>query len=98
MPPGRKIIPTPITAGLSITELVDRHMNAYNSGRLREACKIFTQKICEPDVTVVLTISGAMTPAGLGYATVVPLIEAGVGGLMVLRRGNPDPEISYFLL
>src|SRR5262249_2286029 len=97
MPPGRKIIPTPITAGPSITQLGDRHMNAYNSGRLREACKIFTQKICEPDVTVVLTISGAMTPAGLGYATVVPLIENGLVDWIVSTGANLYHDIHYSL-
>src|SRR5258708_19502004 len=75
MPPGRRIVPTPIGPNLSIIDLVDHHFNAYNSGRLREAFHIFSNKVCEPDVTVGLTISGAMTPAGLGYWTVVPLLE-----------------------
>ena len=70
MPPGRKLTPTPITAGLTVQQLVDHHLMAYNAGRLREACLIFANKILSSeDVTVGLTISGAMTPAGLGYAT-----------------------------
>src|SRR5258708_5392735 len=97
MPPGRKITPTPITAGLTINELVDNHFNAYNAGRLREACKIFADKVCEPDVTVGLTISGAMTPAGLGYATVVPLIEAGLVDWIVSTGANLYHDIHYSL-
>jgi deoxyhypusine synthase len=97
MPPGRRIVPTPVKAGMTITDLVDNHMNAYNSGRLREACKIFTHKVCEPDVTVGLTISGAMTPAGLGYATVVPLIEAGLVDWIVSTGANLYHDIHYSL-
>src|SRR5258706_9314362 len=97
MPPGRKITPTPIGAGLTVQELVDYHFNAYNAGRLREACKIFADKVCEPDVTVGLTSSGAMTPAGLGYATVVPLIEAGLVDWIVCTGANLYHDIHYSL-
>src|SRR5260221_7123086 len=97
MPPGRRIVPTPIGPNLSIIDLVDNHFNAYNAGRLREACKIFADKVCEPDVTVVLTISGAMTPAGLGYATVVPLIEAGLVDWIVSTGANLYHDIHYSL-
>src|SRR5258708_29940060 len=94
---GRKITPTPLRAGLTVTQLVDHHFNAYNSGRLREACHIFTNKLCEPDVTVGLTISGAMTPAGLGYSTVVPLIEAGLVDWIVSTGANLYHDIHYSL-
>lgn len=97
MPPGRKIIPTPIAGTLTVQELVDRHFNAYNSGRLREACQIFANKVCQEDVTVGLTISGAMTPAGLGYATVVPLIEAGLVDWIISTGANLYHDIHYSL-
>jgi len=97
MPPGRRIVPTPIGPKLSIIDLVDHHFNAYNSGRLREACKIFANKVCEPDVTVGLTISGAMTPAGLGYSTVVPLIENGLVDWIVSTGANLYHDIHYSL-
>jgi deoxyhypusine synthase len=97
MPPGRKITPTPIGAGMTVQDLVDYHFNAYNSGRLREACKIFSDKVCEEDVTVGLTISGAMTPAGLGYSTVVPLIEAGLVDWIVSTGANLYHDIHYSL-
>jgi deoxyhypusine synthase len=45
--------------------------------RLREACWLFNQKMLEPDVTVGVTITGAMTPAGLGMSALIPLIRAG---------------------
>lgn len=61
MPPGRKLTPMPITAGLTVQQLVDHHLMAYNAGRLREACLIFANKVLQDDVTVGLTISGAIT-------------------------------------
>src|SRR5690606_30964097 len=46
-------------------------------GRLAEACRLLTERILEPDVTVGLALTGALTPAGLGISTLIPLIEAG---------------------
>jgi deoxyhypusine synthase len=98
MPPGRKLTPMPITAGLTVQQLVDHHLMAYNAGRLREACLIFANKILgSEDVTVGLTISGAMTPAGLGYTTVVPLIEAGLVDWIVSTGANLYHDIHYSL-
>jgi len=44
-----------------------------------------------------LTISGAMTPAGLGYTTVVPLIEAGLVDWIVSTGANLYHDIHYSL-
>src|SRR5437899_11033728 len=74
---GRRIDPTPITGKTKLVELVDSAFLAYNAGRLREACWLFTQKMLEPDVTVGVTITGALTPAGLGMSSLIPLIRAG---------------------
>jgi deoxyhypusine synthase len=74
---GRKIDPAPITARTTINQLVDESFLAYNAARLREACQLFTQKILEPEVTVGLSITGALTPAGLGTSALIPLIKAG---------------------
>jgi deoxyhypusine synthase len=82
---------------MTVQQLVDLHFNAYNAGRLREACKIFADKVCAEDVTVGLTISGAMTPAGLGYSTVVPLIEAGLVDWIVSTGANLYHDIHYSL-
>src|SRR5258706_10715566 len=97
MPPGRKITPTPIGAGLTVQAVVGYDFNACSSGRPREACKIFANKVCVEDATVGLTISGAMTPAGLGYATVVPLIEAGLVDWIVSTGANLYHDIHYSL-
>jgi len=74
---GRKIDPAPITRRTTITQLVDESFLAYNGARLREACQLFTQKMLEPQVTVGVSITGALTPAGLGTSALIPLIKAG---------------------
>jgi deoxyhypusine synthase len=74
---GRRIDPAPITKHTTIAELVDETFLAYNGARMREACQLFTLKMLEPDVTVGLSITGALTPAGLGTSALIPLIKAG---------------------
>ena len=74
---GRRIDPKPITGNTKLVELVDNAFLAYNAARLREACWLFTEKMLEPDVTVGLTMTGALTPAGLGMSALIPLIRAG---------------------
>ena len=59
---GVKLDPHPIAPGLSVRDLVDNHLYAYNAARLREACQLFARKIAEPDVTIGVTLSGALTP------------------------------------
>jgi deoxyhypusine synthase len=85
---GRRLDPRPLTAGIGVDTLVDDFFLSYNAGRLREACHIFANKMLAPDVTVGLTISGALTPTGLGYAVFVPLIEAGFVDWIVSTGAN----------
>ena len=83
-----RIDPRPIDASVSITELVDRTFLAYNAARLRELCQLFTRRMLEDDVTVGMSLTGAMTPAGLGMSTIIPLLEAGFIDWMVSTGAN----------
>ena len=74
---GRRIDPAPITGATKLVDLVDGAFLAYNAARLREACWLFTGKMLDPDVTVGVTLTGALTPAGLGMSSLIPLIKAG---------------------
>jgi deoxyhypusine synthase len=85
---GVKLDPTPIGGDLSVRDLVDQHLYAYNGARLREACQLFARRIAQPDVTVGLTLSGALTPTGLGTASIVPLIRAGMVDWIVSTGAN----------
>ncbi|GAB4123298.1 MAG: deoxyhypusine synthase [Acidobacteriota bacterium] len=85
---GKRIDPSPIRGDLSITELVDERFLAFNAGRLREACQLFARKMLEPDVTVGMSLSGALTPAGIGISCLIPLIEAGFVDWIVSTGAN----------
>ena len=74
---GRRIDPKPIAPNTKLVDLIDSTFVAYNAARLREACWLFSQKMLEPDVTVGVTLTGALTPAGLGMSALIPLIRAG---------------------
>jgi len=74
---GKRIEPSPITNSTTVVELVENAFLAYNAARLREACQLFTEKMLGDDVTIGLSITGALTPAGLGMSALIPLIENG---------------------
>jgi deoxyhypusine synthase len=74
---GKRIDPTPIDKKTDLADLIDESFMAYNAARLREACRLFTRKMLEPDTTVGVTLTGALTPAGLGISALIPLIKAG---------------------
>jgi deoxyhypusine synthase len=85
---GARINPRPITGKETIPDLVDNAFLAYNAGRLAEACRLFTDRMLEDDVTVGMSLTGAMTPAGLGMSTIIPLMEAGFIDWIVSTGAN----------
>ncbi|MDQ3389037.1 MAG: deoxyhypusine synthase [Gemmatimonadota bacterium] len=85
---GKRIDPTRIAAGLTVTELVDGTFQAYNAARLREGCHLLTHKMLDEDVTVGLTMTGALTPAGLGMSALIPLVEAGFVDWIISTGAN----------
>jgi deoxyhypusine synthase len=85
---GRRIDPAPITSDTTLAELVDESFIAYNGARLREACQLFARKMLEPEVTVGLSITGALTPAGLGISALIPLIKAGFVDWIISTGAN----------
>jgi deoxyhypusine synthase len=94
---GRRLDPKPIPRDLGVRELVDEFFLSYNAARLREACHIYANKMLESDSTVGLTISGALTPAGLGAAAFVPLVEAGFVDWIVSTGANLYHDIHRSL-
>lgn len=83
-----QILPDHVSGSESVPELVDRVFLAYNGARLREACRLMVERVLRPDVTVGLTFAGALTPAGLGASTIVPLIQAGFVDWIVTTGAN----------
>jgi deoxyhypusine synthase len=85
---GGRIAPRRIDGTESVADLVDGTFLAYHAARLREACQLFTRKMLEEDVTIGLTLTGALTPAGLGMAAIIPLLEAGFVDWIISTGAN----------
>ena len=74
---GKRILPKNLTGKEKLPDVIDNAFLAYNGARLRESCQLFAGKMLAPDVTIGMSFSGALTPAGLGASSIVPLIKAG---------------------
>jgi deoxyhypusine synthase len=85
---GKKIDPRKLDGTETVVQLVDGAFQSYNSGRLREGCQLFTELMLEKNVTVGMTLTGALTPAGLGMSTIIPLMEAGFVDWIISTGAN----------
>ncbi|MEO0085463.1 MAG: deoxyhypusine synthase [candidate division WOR-3 bacterium] len=92
---GQRIMPRPITGRESLPVLMDSTFLAYNSARLREACRLYAEKMLGPEVTVGMSLAGALTPAGLGCSCVVPLIKAGFVDWIVATGANMYHDLHF---
>lgn len=94
---GKAISPMPIEADTTLTELVDNAFLAYNAARLREACQLFTEKVLAENVTIGMSLTGALTPAGIGMSAIIPLIEAGFVDWIVSTGANLYHDTHFAL-
>jgi len=85
---GQRINPKAITGKERVSDLIDNAFLAYNAGRLREGCRLFTDRMLAADATVGMSLTGAMTPAGLGMSVIIPLMEAGFIDWIVSTGAN----------
>ena len=94
---SQRIDPPPLTGRETVAELVDATLLAYNGARLREACRLLREKALDEDVTLGMTLAGALTPAGLGVSVVVPLIERGLVDFIVATGANLYHDLHFAL-
>lgn len=94
---GPRIDPPPVRGDMGVRELIDSALLAYNGARLREACRLFAERFLQPDVTVGMSITGALTPAGLGCSCIVPLIDAGMVDWIVSTGANLYHDTHFAL-
>jgi deoxyhypusine synthase len=81
-----------------IRHLIDEGFQAFNAGRLSEACAIFSDKMLAPenDTTIGLTIAGALTPAGLG-GCVIEMMDRGLVDFIISTGANLYHDLHYAL-
>ncbi|HLZ24764.1 MAG TPA: deoxyhypusine synthase [Ktedonobacterales bacterium] len=95
---GERIVPRRISPDISAADLIDVAFQAYNAGRINEAAHLYARRMLDPeqDVTICLTIAGAMTPAGVG-GSILTLMERGAIDFMVSTGANLYHDIHHAL-
>jgi len=92
---GDPIDPPQVDGDMTVRRLVDKVFLAYNAARLREGCRLFTQKMLQEQTTVGVSLSGALTPAGLGISSLIPLIKNGFIDWIVATGANLYHDIHF---
>jgi deoxyhypusine synthase len=91
---GKRILPEQISKATDVVKLID-NMDAYNGGRLRAACHLLRDRYSQEDVTVGLSLAGALTPAGLGPSAIVPLMNHGFVDWVTATGANMYHDMHY---
>jgi deoxyhypusine synthase len=89
--------PMRLRPNMSVEDLVDvyRRAGAFNGGRLAEGCDLFGRMI-DSGATIALTVTGAMSPAGMGGA-IQAMIEAGFVDLVIATGANLYHDLHFAL-
>ena len=92
-----RLNPLGIGHDISAADLIDKTFMAYNGGRLKEAAKLISKKMLPKNGTVGITLTGALTPAGLGKSCLIPLMKAGFIDWIVSTGANLYHDLHYGL-
>ncbi|MDP9291463.1 MAG: deoxyhypusine synthase [Verrucomicrobiota bacterium] len=92
-----RLLPEPLKKNTSVCGLIEGAFKAYNAGRLAEACRLFTNKMLPKNGLVGMSLTGALTPAGLGRSAIVPLMKAGFVDWIVSTGANLYHDLHYGL-
>jgi deoxyhypusine synthase len=95
---GPQILPHRIRPNMTVAELIDQQFQAYNAARLNEAARLYVQEMLNPerDVTIGMTMAGALTPAGLG-GCIITLMEYGFVDFIISTGANLYHDMHYAL-
>jgi len=92
-----RLNPLGIGRKISAANLIERTFLAYNGGRLREAAKLLTDKMLPNEGLIGMSLTGALTPAGLGKSCLIPLIRAGFVDWIISTGANLYHDLHYGL-
>ncbi len=84
---ARRVNPKPITGKESAVELLEHAFGAYVGRQERTAFELMKRTLDE-NAAVFMTLSGAMTPAGLHQSCLIPLVEAGIISCLTTTGAN----------
>ncbi len=95
---GPQILPHRVRPDMSVADLIDEQFQAYNAARLNEAARLFAEEMLNPekDVTIGLTMAGALTPAGLG-GCLITLMDYGFVDFIISTGANLYHDMHHAL-
>src|SRR5438445_1239583 len=95
---GAQIVPRRVHANMTVAEPIDQQFQAYNAARLNEAARLYAEEMLNPanDVTIGLTMAGALTPAGLG-GCILTLMEMGFVDFIISTGANLYHDMHHAL-
>ena len=91
---GKRVLPKSASKDSTLASVID-NMDAYNGGRLRAACQLLRDKYSQEDVTIGVSIAGALTPAGLGPSTIIPLMNHGFVDWLTATGANMYHDLHF---
>lgn len=92
-----RLNPLGVGKDISAADLVDQAFLAYNGGRLREAAKLLVEKMLPKNGYIGMSLTGALTPAGLGKSCLIPLMKAGFVDWIISTGANLYHDLHYGL-
>lgn len=95
---GAQILPHRVTPNMTVAELIETQFQAYNAARLNEAARLYVEEMLAPenDVTIGMTLAGALTPAGLG-GCLITLMEYGFVDFIISTGANLYHDMHHAL-
>lgn len=92
-----RLNPLGVGRNISAADLIDQCFLAYNGGRLREAAQLLAGKMLPDNGYIGMSLTGALTPAGLGKSALIPLMKAGFVDWIVSTGANLYHDLHYGL-
>lgn len=92
-----RLNPLGVGKNISAADLVDQCFLAYNGGRLREAAQLLAEKMLPDNGFIGMSLTGALTPAGLGKSCLIPLMKAGFVDWIISTGANLYHDLHYGL-
>src|SRR6187402_3069389 len=92
-----RLNPLGVGKSISAADLIDQTFLAYNGGRIREAARLLVDKMLPNDGFIGMSLTGALTPAGLGKSCLIPLMKAGFVDWIVSTGANLYHDLHYGL-
>ena len=92
-----RLNPFAVGRNISAADLIDQALLAYNGGRLREAAQLLAKKMLPNDGFIGMSLTGALTPAGLGKSCLIPLIKAGFVDWIISTGANLYHDLHFGL-